>query len=411
MHNTKITEISWEKYKYYYPDLKHLNNQKAKLHYILHGKKEGRIAYKLNFNFFKRLKKIEKGILFSCNDYPGFGGAATNCYNLMKSFQSKNFKCCSLFLNNIKKENNKNNLIYSDIYSDFSEKSAINLRKKICNILDGEPRYIICKTYKTILVCRVLFPKSYFIYLISGITQFHLLPKLKNICFQDFIKQDLHLETLGLEKDALIHTNLIIFNSDLTKQGFLKIYPKLNIPCLISDTSMVEKKKNIPVKIYDIIICCSDLKRKDKNNHFILEILRNNFPNYQKIIIGKNYQEYTDIPNSKFTDLVSHKECKQYIAQSKILVYPSLFDSNPSTVREALSSQCLPLISNNIGYYQYYPEYLVCHDYNRKTWITKIKYLLGNYQQLKEVQIKFPETESLLDIITEKMMVYTLDSK
>jgi hypothetical protein len=414
MSNLKIAELSWKKYIYYYNDLRDLDEKKAKMHYILHGKKENRLVYQFNFDYFKGNGKPNNGILFSCNDYPGFGGAATNCYQIIKEFQRNNLKCCGLFFNNLDNLNNpyqKESILYSNIISNFSENIATGLRNKIINILGGEPKYVICKTYKSILICRLFFPKSYFIYLISGITHFHLLPQLKNISFQDFLKKEIHLGTIGLEKDALKHTNLIIFNSDITKQAFFKIYPNVDIKYQISDTSLIEGKKDILPKIYDIVICCSDLKRIDKNNQFVLEILQKNFTNYRKIIIGKNYQDYQDIPNSTFTDLISHTECKHYISQSKILIYPSLFDSNPNTVREALSYQCLPLISNNVGYYNYYPEYLVCKNYNRQTWITKIKYLLDNYQQLKEVKIKFPETESLLDIITEKMMVYTLDSK
>lgn len=414
MSNLKIAELSWKKYIYYYNDLKDLDEKKAKIHYILYGKKEGRFAYDINFNYFKGNDKPSNGILFSCNDYPGFGGAATNCYQIIKEFQRNNIKCCGLFYNNLDNLNNpyqKEDILYSNIISNFSDNIATGLRNKIINILGGELKYVICKTYKSILICRLFFPKSYFIYLISGITHFHLLPQLKNISFQDFLKKEKHLDTIGLEKDALKYTNLIIFNSDITKQAFFKIYPNVDIKYQISDTSLIEGKKDILPKIYDIVICCSDLKRIDKNNQFVLEILQKNFTNYRKIIIGKNYQDYQNIPNTEFTDLISHAECKHYISQSKILIYPSLFDSNPNTVREALSYQCLPLISNNVGYYNYYPEYLVCKNYNRQTWITKIKYLLDNYQQLKEVKIKFPKTESLLDIITEKMMVYTLDSK
>jgi hypothetical protein len=407
MSNLKIAELSWKKYIYYYNDLKGVNEKKAKIHYILHGRKEGRFAYDVNFDYFKGNNKLSNGILFSCNDYPGFGGAATNCYQLIKEFQKNNIKCCGLFFNNLDLFNNsykEESILYSNILSNFSENIAKHLRNKIIDILNGEPVFVICKTYLSLLICRLLFPKSYFIYLISGITHFHLLPQLRNKSFQDFLKKEIHLDTIGLEKDALKHTNLIIFNSDITQQAFFKIYPKINIPYQISDTSLIKGKKYTSLKTYDIVICCSDLKRIDKNNQFVLEILQNNFTNYHKIIIGKNYQEYQDIPNSTFTNLISHVECKRYISLSKILIYPSLFDSNPNTVREALSYQCLPLISNNVGYYQYYPKYLVCKDYNPQTWINKIRYLLSNYQQLKNVEIHFPKTETLRNIIFKKMI-------
>ena len=66
--------------------------------------------------------------------------------------------------------------------------------------------------------------------------------------------------------------------------------------------------------------------------------------------------------------------------KSKILLFPTLFDANSNTVREAYNNSCIPLISNNLGYYNLFPEYLLCNHFDNDLWTSKILFILNNYK-------------------------------
>ena len=67
---------------------------------------------------------------------------------------------------------------------------------------------------------------------------------------------------------------------------------------------------------------------------------------------------------------IKSKKCINYMNKCKILLFSSLFDANSNTVREAYYNKCLPLITNNIDFLNYF-RFLVCKSYNKNEWIIK----------------------------------------
>ena len=150
------------------------------------------------------------------------------------------------------------------------------------------------------------------------------------------------------------------------------------------------------IKEYDIIICCSNLKRVEKNNRFLINILKNPiFDKYKKCIIGENNNDFLSIPNSICLGLVEQKKSIEYLSKSKLLLFPSLFDANSNTVREAVHTNCFPLITHNIGFSELFPDYLICDTYTESEWTNKILYVLENYNTLK-LDIKYKKIENSL---------------
>ena len=153
------------------------------------------------------------------------------------------------------------------------------------------------------------------------------------------------------------------------------------------------------IKEYDIIICCSNLKRVEKNNRFLINILKNPiFDKYKKCIIGENNNDFLSIPNSICLGLVEQKKSIEYLSKSKLLLFPSLFDANSNTVREAVHTNCFPLITHNIGFSELFPDYLICDTYTESEWTNKILYVLENYNTLK-LNIKYKKIDNKLSNI------------
>ena len=206
------------------------------------------------------------------------------------------------------------------------------------------------------------------------------------------------LRNLRLETEIQTNkaSNLIVVNSDIAKQLFCKIYPdyiKKILPNPIDTSGIVESnfsnfndEYNELTRKFDFILVCSDYDRKVKYNDFLIDILKSpDFLRYKKCIIGKNNDMFKNIPNSEIYGLLPNTEVFKFLSMSKVLLYPSLFDANPNTCREAFSCKCLPLISNNIAYYKQYPKELVVNDYNKQTWKNKAKYLADNYTKLVDL--------------------------
>ena len=63
---------------------------------------------KLNINYFLKLAESYKNILFICGDYPGYGGAATNCHSLHNLFKKRGHNTTAFYYYFSKNEQHNN---------------------------------------------------------------------------------------------------------------------------------------------------------------------------------------------------------------------------------------------------------------------------------------------------------------
>lgn len=325
---------------------------------------------------------IRPVIVISSTQYPGYGGAATNAYQLIKFFRQNNYKVFGVFFNNDLNVNCDPENI-GGVYL-YSYKYDKNIIKKDCiNYLKTTPNICLAKNYLAPQFCKDIF-NNYVVYLVSGINHFRLFFPLKSAT--EVLNENFIIDNVF---DAEVTTNKIvdkiILNSELSKQLFIKIYPEFKYKILnkIVDTTFAIQKYPLQNKIFDIIISCSILTRKDKNNIFLIDVLNDKrLENYKKIIIGSDNKLFTQIPNSTILDLQSHYNSIDFLNKSKILLFPSLFDSNSNTVREAVHHNCMPIITKNIGFNELFPNYLICNTYDNEEWVNKIIYALENYNEI-----------------------------
>ena len=79
------------------------------------------------------------------------------------------------------------------------------------------------------------------------------------------------------------------------------------------------------------------------------------------------------------------------MSKSKLLLHPAVYESNSNTIREAYYHKCLPMITRNVGYNELFPDYLICNDFSVNEWVNKVKYILDNYDNVKNTSINFNE--------------------
>ena len=352
---------------------------------------------------FKEISKFS--VLVSSTQYPGYGGAATNAYNIIKKFQKeKNMIVSGLFIhndNNIKEKCNPDNLpnifggLYSEMNSDYFYYYYLSK-------INTTPDIAFCKNCMSPNIIKRLFPNCIIIFLVSGIMGFRSLEnganQIKN--FNRYKKKQ--------EIDSINNSQLILCNSDLTISYFNKIYEDLkNLYLKPIDTtkynvSNIKPYKSIDRSI-DITIIVSNVERPVKNAKFFQKILNTNIlSKYNIKIIGNNADELFKKYNVDISPLITQQEVIDILKDTKIIIIPSLFDSNSNTFREAVFCGVLPFISINVASPRKYPKYFIINNYNPEEWANKINKTLINFKEIyKKYSLTkyFKNNDNLLDFI------------
>jgi glycosyltransferase involved in cell wall biosynthesis len=316
---------------------------------------------------------IKYNIIISSTQYPGYGGAATNAYQLIKYLRSIGNNVCGVFFHNDRNVNyNPDEL--EGIFL-FREPNKI-INRVCCEYLDGRPDFCMAKNYLAPIYCKKIF-NCHTIYLVSGINHFNMFyPQISaqmmlnpNFIIDKRIKEELFCNHLSDE---------IIVNSKLTKKLFKKIYPmfKDKITSVV-DTSFLNNKINIKPKKekeYDILVCASNWKRPVKNTLFLVKLFSDKRMNkYKKVVIGEKYQPFAFFPNITCKGLLERKECLETINNCKVILCPSLFDSNPAVLAEAKKLGCDAILTKNVGSYKIYGEDSICNSFIIEEWLNKIE--------------------------------------
>jgi hypothetical protein len=241
-------------------------------------------------------------------------------------------------------------------------------------------------------IIKKIFPNTAIIFLVSGIMGFSEIKCGANEIVNYSLIQK------NQEKDAILSSEIVLCNSQLTLDYYRKIYKetiekKNNLAIEPFDTTKyntmhfnkIENKTSD--KIFDIIIVASNVNRRVKNIGFIQELLAfsGKLRNYKIIVIGNNSAEmFSGFAEIKILPLQKQEDVDIYLEKSKIILIPSLFDSNSNTFREAIMLNVIPIISINVAHPKDYPEYFVVQNYKYEDWEKKIIYTLNNFNKLSK---------------------------
>jgi glycosyltransferase involved in cell wall biosynthesis len=280
------------------------------------------------------------------------------------------------------------------------------------NIIGCVPSVILCKNYFAPFCSKLLYPSVKNVYLISGIEG--VIYHCTKIPAQLFLRHNIPPPQTRNDINAILNSDLVVANSPLTLKllylGYSEFKSKI-YPNPIDTTKYVKYLSNVGIKEisnrpYDFMVASSILTRPEKNNHFLIGVLSNDkLKEYTKIIIGNNGEQFQNIPNSTQYELLKHYDLMDIMKKTKVLLYPSLYDSNPNTVREAIYNKCLVLISNNIGYCEFFPEYSVCETYDKMEWINKSLYLVENYNNLINEYYINIESENIMQFLSKVIKI------
>ena len=356
-------------------------------------------------SLYNGCKIYPNNVVVSSTQYPGYGGAATNAYQIIKFLRQNAVNTAGVFFHDTLKDINYDpeNIggIFLYNFKNYNENQIIN---DVKSYLKTVPNYCLAKNYRAPYICKKIF-KCYTVYLVSGINHF-MLEGWRGKSAEDILHKDFTID-YKIPDEIKCNTlcDKIVINSKLSYDIFNKIYSTFQnkiCPSILDTANYINIQSKFidNSKEFDIVIACSQLDRLDKNNIFLIEILKNsNFDKYKKIIIGSKFDKFIDIPNTQCVGLCEQIHCIEYISKSKVLLFPSLFDSNSNTIREAIYYKCLPLITKNIGFYEAFPDFLICKSYTNKEWSSKLLYILENYSNVKDTQFNFNTGENIIDFL------------
>ena len=280
-----------------------------------------------NIDHFVSFISPYKNILFMCSDYPGYGGAATNCEKI-STFFSKNHNVYSVYWNwdfsNKKK-------YYEDEFSIIIDKHNLShtLRK-----LKMKPDIIIFKNtcdfdVKSIFNCPCVFliPGIYINQLDTSYTSFDSLSKHDKYINKQCLT---HIRNCDYSFTNSIHVKKILekwynLKIGLFCSSFISYY-KHEIP--------IDKYFNKRKYKYGLII--SDFSRNIKNEKKSIEFLQDK---QDVILIGNGSTKYKHY-GFKCIELVSKENMKLYYQQIQHIVQDSHFESCSNVLVESIFNGC-----------------------------------------------------------------------
>jgi glycosyltransferase involved in cell wall biosynthesis len=298
-----------------------------------------------------------KKVIFASGDFPLFGGAATNVYALTKWLNSKeDFKAITVVNYSLELSIDKLDPHGTGSVYHIQDWKQENIKNDIIKYLDGEPDAIYIKKWIVGHYLKLLFPNSKFFYILSSVISSEydwknkdktslyteeIIPKcIRDLTFTDKIIANSKISQsilLTFNKDTdvnIAYTSFIINNGK--KHSFLEL-----------NNNIDENWKN---RKYDIGFASSCCNRDIKNIKLFIDTITNQrFNDKQKLIVGKNSEQYNSIENCTCFDILHHDDLMEQIKNTKLIIISSHYESLSNFMIEAINSGCNILISNTIG--------------------------------------------------------------
>jgi hypothetical protein len=282
-----------------------------------------------NIESFSNKIKNYKNILFICSDYPGSGGAATNCDKLQQFF-SKSHKTFAIYYNfkneqNIKIERNTKYMIAHQHELEYVLKN-----------INYKPDIIILKNFVDINLKEIF--NIPIIYLIAGIFTNKLDKYYYDI--KDKVEYDKYINQSVLKQ--IKNSDYSFCNSSHTQEILKDIYGIETNLFYSSFVPYYNKQKQVEIdekwneREYEYGLIMSDFNRPIKNVEKSIEFLKDKD---NVILIGKNSDQYKKYG---FTcmDLVNKQNMKNYYKKIKYIVQNSFYESCSNVKIEGLFNGC-----------------------------------------------------------------------
>lgn len=358
------------------------------------------------FVSFLKKKLRNKNIVVTSTQVPGYGGSATNCYNIFRFLKELGLNvCCVFYIYSDKYEGDTEvlidplkigNVVYVERHNNKQLNSPDKFEneeeiiEKINKVLNGNsPDIVLCKNYITPLLFKKLYPNTTISYLVSGSKSLtYMIGEKEKHCNYLLENHKDELKTDDVEMKAIEVSDSICYNSLISEKVMEVIYRdsiirKSSSILLTSDISGYNILRNYKVnekeRDVDIIYAVSNFGRIVKNAKLAMEIFSDErLAKYKKVMIGSNIPEDLRIENCFLFDKTKNHNILSILNNSKLLVLPSYYEACPNILNESLSLGCKVVLNDNIGSSERIRVDYKVNEYDSKLWVDKILDILEN---------------------------------
>jgi len=304
-------------------------------------------------------KGEETTVLMACTQAPGWGGAATSFYEALKGLRVLGLHCVGLFINDWDRLPTKpgatNSWLDPDSVGGVVAADYPRRGTKL-GIKGYEPDVILGKNYKAPqIVAKGRAPMVYVTSSINSISSRDLDPSLIGDSLFSRECQDIR---------AFESSDYVIVHSDMDYSIYRKYLPSKLFDKIVGEpiplpdiTVRVTTEEGVPYseRKYDLCFIASKWDRVIKNGRAVKELARE-FSQSRIAVVG--VIQGLESVNVDTYGLVSHKDAVDILANSRVLVIPSMYDSAPGVYAEAIVAGCNVVCGPNVGNTKNHPENL-----------------------------------------------------
>ncbi len=289
-----------------------------------------------NIELFNNSIKNYKNILFICNDYPSYGGAATNTYNLINWYEKNGHNVFGIFTHYEKNKevtwtNTSNNIMICK--SLHETKKSISVCQKY---FAGNPDLIIFRSYNNYNLFNILNVPKYM--LVPGIFLNELDKPYENIN-DDELDKYVNKKTIEMCRNV----DKIFCASHHTIKLLKKYYNLESLPLYFNYIPFYQEKilvdPNFDSRKYEFGIIQSNFNRKIKNIDEAIEILKQYVKFKNIILIGDGSDKYEKY-GFKCKKLMDNTNVIKYMKKIKYIVQNSYYESYSNVIMEAKYNGC-----------------------------------------------------------------------
>jgi len=272
------------------------------------------------------------------------------------------------------------------------------------------PDLLICNVRDYFPVSKRLAKKFKLLHIIGGNAHLAELAEKKVDAQTAFESGIQNYRPLYLNKGKAVDNMHFLFNSKLTHDSYTRLesFHVANayvscvnfLPCENTFSPMPFEKRP-----YAIGFFASNLNRKIKNCALAIEVMKK-FPDFNHIITGLYHEQYDPrLPFIHAKNLQTHDQLMQILANVKLVIIPSYFDSSPAIMGEALAMGANVLISRNVGWNEIFPKTSVVKNfYDFDEWMFKTEHLLKENVDYSEVLEVLKQGEKNIKNIIEGVL-------
>jgi len=332
---------------------------------------------------FNRLYNVP--VLIISTQYPGYGGGATNSYNIFMYFTQclglRHVQC--IFNQNNVSGDQANPLNLDGVFvlpRYNARRQSVQEYRDANNAIIAQlktPKIMLAKNYVAPILGHMLFPDTTIQYLVSGSASYTKAIKAQEVFFHDVDDKSLddcrsdELKCLELCENIVCNSDLSIMASKRTYPESNKLTPRLNTSLI---TAFLLDSGECLNRDIDIVFAVSHFKRTVKNPKLGFSILKHpDLREWTKYIIGDDVPVQGDVKNLTICPKMANEELMSILQRTRYVILPSFYDACSNLLFESLRLGCKVITSKNVGFAPQLPAEYIVDDYKSvDAWVSAI---------------------------------------